>query len=351
MALLDVLWVNVGSWFLFIFGLAFPLYLIFGAMGLTGFRTIAQYEEHDTFYYRLNPVTKIAFTIVVTLVVAVTAWSVDLVIGLVELATYLTLKRGLRRLALGSALVFASVVGLAWFYATQTPYGLLMYAFYHICVATPAATPQPPSAAWSALFTPLWTWAGYFTWLGYQPVLTTQGMLYGLQISARAAAVLISSLILVMTSTPSAIMRSLGKLKLPVVMIFALVVGMRTVPRIFDTLDTAVKVQFMRGYGVKSNRVTQVFYLLGGVLTSIVPAMTFLFRGARNTAISADTRAFRAYKGRTFLRPFTFGREDYIFFAIIAGLVVLAVVSNLYGWGRAIPYAAVGSSCGASSTG
>ncbi|MDE1857737.1 MAG: energy-coupling factor transporter transmembrane protein EcfT [Thaumarchaeota archaeon] len=350
MALLDAVWVNVGSWFLFVFGLVTPLYLIFGYIGLTGFRDISRYEEHHTFYYRLNPLTKIIFTIVLTFVVAVTAWSIDLVIGLVVLSTYLTLKRGLRRLALGSALVFASVIGLAWYYATQTPYGLLMYAFYHICVASVSATPQPPSAAWMALFTPVWQWASYFTILGYQPVLTTQGLLYGMQVSTRAGVVLISSLILIMTSTPSAILRTLGRLKLPVVLIFALVVGMRTVPRIFDTLDTAVKVQFMRGYGAKANKVTRVFYLFGGVLTSIVPAMTFLFRGARNTAISADTRAFRAYKQRTFLKPFTFSKGDYVFFAIIAGLVALAVFSNLYGFGRAIPYSAVGSSCGATST-
>lgn len=327
-----------------------PLYLIFGYIGLTGFRDISRYEAHDTFYYRLNPLTKIAFTITLTFVVAVTAWSIDLLLALVILATYLTLKRGLRKLALGSALVFSSVVGLAWYYATQTPYGLLEWAFYRICVTSPSQIPDPMSAAWLAMFTPLWTWASYFTILGYQPVLTVQGMLYGMQVSTRAGAVLIAALILIMTSTPSAILRTLGRLKLPIVLIFALVVGMRTVPRIFDTLDTALKVQFMRGYGVNSNKVTRVLYLFGGVLTSIVPAMTFLFRGARNTAISADTRAFRAYKDRTFLVPFTFSRADYIFAGLIVGLVALAIVANLYGFGRAIPYSAVGSSCGAVST-
>ncbi|MDG7008860.1 MAG: energy-coupling factor transporter transmembrane protein EcfT [Nitrososphaerota archaeon] len=347
MALLDAVWINAGSWFLFIFGLVTPLYLIFGYIGLTGFRDISRYEDHNTFYYKLNPLTKIVFTITLTFVVAVSAWSTNLVIGLIVLSTYLTLKRGARRLLLGSALVFASVVGLAWYYATQTPYTLLVFAFYRQCVTT---TPPVLSAGWLALFTPIWQWAWYFTILGYQPVLTVQGMMYGLQVSTRAGAVLISSLILVMTSTPSAILRTLGRLKLPVVLVFALVVGMRTVPRIFDTLDTAVKVQFMRGYGSNANRVTRIFYLFGGVLTSIVPAMTFLFRGARNTAISADTRAFRAYKGRTFLKPFTFSRSDYAFFFVIAGLVALAVFSNLYGFGRAIPYSAVGSSCGAVST-
>ncbi|MDG6954138.1 MAG: energy-coupling factor transporter transmembrane protein EcfT [Nitrososphaerota archaeon] len=347
MTLLEAVYINAGSWVLFLFGLAFPIYLIFGYMGLTGFKDLTRYEEAKTFYYRLNPLTKIAFTIVLTFVVAVTAWSADLALGLIILVSYLSLRRGFRKLLLGSALAFASVVGLAWTFSTATPYTLIIYAFTRQCLTVAPPTMSP---AWLHYFTPLWTWASYFQYWGFQPVFTLQGLLYGLQVSTRTGAVLLAALILVMTSTPSAILRSLGKLKLPIVLIFALVVGLRTVPRIFDSLDTAVKVQFMRGYGSRANKATRVFYLFGGVLSSIVPAMTFLFRGAQNTAISADTRAFRAYKDRTFLTPFTFSREDYILFAVVAALVVFAVVSNIYGFGRAIPYSAVGSSCGATST-
>jgi energy-coupling factor transport system permease protein len=347
MALVDVLVSNVGSIFLFLFGIVAPIYLIFGAIGLTGFRDISRYEEAHTFYYRLNPLTKIIFTITVTFVAATTGWYIDISLALIVLATYLTLRRGVRKLLLGSALAFSSMVGLAWLYAVNTPYTLLIFSFYHQCITVP---PAPLSPQFLSFFTPLWTWPSYYQYLGYQPVLTLQGLLYGLQVSTRSAAVLLTALILIMTSTPSTILRSLGKLKLPVVLLFALVVGMRTVPRIFDSLDTAVKVQFMRGYGVKANKATKVFYLVGGVLTSIVPAMTFLFRGAKNTAISADTRAFRAYKNRTYLKPFTLTRADYVFLGIVVGLIALAVVANLTGFGRSIPYAAVGSGCGATAT-
>lgn len=349
MAIVDVLVSNVGSLFLFLFGIVAPLYLIFGAIGLTGFRDISRYEEAHTFYYKLNPLTKIIFTITITFVAATTGWYIDISLVLIVLATYLTLRRGVRKLLLGGALAFSSVVGLAWFYAVNTPYGLLIYAFTHQCLAT-GQIPAPLTTPWLSYFTPLWIWPTYYQYLGYQPVLTLQGLLYGLQVSTRAGAVLLTALILIMTSTPSAILRSLGKLKLPVVLLFALVVGMRTVPRIFDTLDTAVKVQFMRGYGVRANKGTRVFYLIGGVLTSIVPAMTFLFRGAKNTAISADTRAFRAYKERTFLKPFALTRADYVFLVFVALLIAVAVVANFTGLGRSIPYAAVGSGCGAVST-
>lgn len=340
----DILISNIGSALLWAFGIAAPIYFIFGAIGLTGFRELSQYQEGHTFYYRLNPLTKIFFTITVTFVVATTGWYIDICIALLILVTYLTLVRGVRKLLLGAAYIFAATVVLAWYYALNTPYTLLVFAFYHQCFTS--LTP----AQFTAFFTPLWSWPSYYEILGVQPVLTLQGMLYGLQISTRAAAVLIAAFVLIMTSTPSSIMRSLAKLKLPVVMIFALVVGMRTVPRIFDTLDTAIKVQFMRGYAANANKATRVAYYIGGVFTSIVPAMTFLFRGARNMAISADTRAFRAYKKRTYLQSFTFSKTDILFWGIIAGLIVLAVLANVYGLGRAIPYAAVGSGCGATST-
>ena len=341
MSLVGIVLVNVVSWFLFLFNVAFPLYLLLGAIGLTGFREISRYEKHDTFYYRLNPLTKVALAVILTFVVAFTVWWIVLTIILVTLATYLTLKNGRRKILVGGALAFASVAGLMWWWAANTPYTLLYLAFYQKCVAV----------ASSSSFTPLWTWPSYFSLMGYQPVLTLQGILYGLQVASRAAAIFIVALILIMTSTPSGILRSLGKVKVPILMIFSLVVAMRTVPRIFDSLDTAVKVQFMRGYGTNAPRPLKVFYLAGAALTSIVPAMTFLFRGARNTAISADTRAFRAFKERTFLNPVTFSRGDYLMWGILAGLIAMTILANVYGFGRGIPYAAVGASCGGTGFG
>ncbi|MEM0118765.1 MAG: energy-coupling factor transporter transmembrane component T [Nitrososphaerota archaeon] len=342
MSLLSVVLVNFFSWFLFLFNVALPLYLLLGAIGLTGFREISSYQKHTTFYYRLNPITKVALAVAITFVVAFTVWWIDLAILLAFLATYMTLKNGKRKILVGGAFAFSATVGLMWWWAANTPYTLLDYALFHECVT---------SVTDISNLGPLWTWPSYFTVIGYQPVLTLGGIFYGLQVATRTATVFIVALILIMTSTPSQILRALRKLKLPILIIFSLVVAMRTVPRIFDSLDTAVKVQFMRGYGSDAPLFLRVFYLAGAALTGIVPAMTFLFRGARNTAISADTRAFRAYNDRTYLRPVVFSRGDYYMWILIAGFIVLAIVGNLYGFGRGIPYAAVGSTCGGSGFG
>ena len=303
---------------------------------------MTRYEKHDSIYYRLNPITKIALVIAITVVAAVTIWWVGLLLALGSLATYITLKEGRRKLALGSFIAFSATLGLVWTQAPITPYPYLEFAFYGICVNGVANITN---------LTPVWTWPQpsyhFFVLIGYQPVLTSQALFYGLQIAVRFLAPTVASLTLIMTSTPSGVLRAMRKVKMPIQIIFALVVAMRTVPRIFDALDTAVKVQFMRGYGANASRPMKLFYWVGAAFTSIVPAMTFLFRGARNTAISADTRAFRAFKDRTYLKPVTFSRADYYVWGIIALLIVFAILANFEGIGRAIYYAALGSSCGA----
>ena len=303
---------------------------------------MTRYEKNDSLYYRLSPITKIALTITITAVAAVTIWWVGLFLALGSLATYLSLKEGKRKFALGSFICLSSTVGLVWAQAPIIPYSTQEYAIYGICLT---------SVQNISNLTPVWTWPQpsyhFLVLVGFQPVLTTEAVYYSLQIAARVLAPTVASLVLIMTSTPSDVLRALRKVKMPVQVIFALVVAMRTVPRIFDALNTAVRVQFMRGFGVNASRPLRLFYMAAAGLTGIVPAMTFLFRGARNTAISADTRAFRAYKDRTYLKPVVFSRADYMMWVVIVMLIVFGVVANYEGFGRSFYYAALGSSCGA----
>jgi len=334
---------NVFSILLFLFGLAFPIIILLGLIGLTGLREVTRYEKNDSFYYRLNPITKIALVITITGVAAVTIWWVGLLLALGSLATYLSLKEGKRKFALGSFICFSSTIGLLWTQAPITPYPFLQFAIYHVCSTSLTNITN---------LTPVWTWPqpaySFLALLGYQPVLTSESLYYGLQIAVRAVAPTVCSLVLIMTSTPADVLRALRKVKMPVQIIFALVVAMRTVPRIFDALNIAVRVQFMRGYGSNARGPARLIYMAGAAFTGIIPAMAFLFRGARNTAISADTRAFRAFKDRTYLKPVTISRADYAVWAIIVVLIAFALFANYEGFGRSIYYAALGSSCSTS---
>ena len=190
-------------------------------------------------------------------------------------------------------------------------------------------------------FTPhvIWVWPTYFAIMGYLPSLSTQAVLYSLQISFRIAPVLLSSLLLVMTSTPSTILRSLQKIGLPIPIVFSLIVAMRTIPRIFDAISLSINLQFMRGLGSTSHALVKPIYYIEAGLASFIPVIVYMLRGAKNTAISADTRAFRAFKTRTYLLPSTFGSDDVIMGMIVALIICSAVVAIYLGFGRSIPYA------------
>ena len=61
-------------------------------------------------------------------------------------------------------------------------------------------------------------------------------------------------------------------------------------------------------------------------------------RGAKDIAISADTRGFRAYNRRTYFVDIPMTRTDYYMIVIfLAGIGVAGVMLAL-GFGRAIPY-------------
>ena len=319
MSLESVIIVNVISWLLLLWGITLPIYLLLWAIGLTGFRQVTRFERYDTFYYKMNPGTKIVLGLVVTVIAAATIWWIGAILTAVLLLSYLTLKDGRRKFMLGLYITIMTVVGVTWTYAPYTPITYLETAGFH-------------------QFTVIWVWPSYFSVMGYLPDLTLQAVIYGIQISMRFTATILAALILIMTTTPSGILRALRKVGIPEEIIFALVVAMRTVPRIFDAMEVTVNSQFLRGLGSRSNKAFRPFYLIYAAIIATVPIFVYLLKGAKNTAISADTRAFRAYKYRTYLYPMTFSTIDYVTFGIMALGLVLMVVAILLGFGRPIPY-------------
>ena len=320
MGLAGIIFVNIFSWLLISFGVGLPLLFVLKAIGLSGFKEITRFEKHESFYYRLNPVTKIAMSIIVMIISAAAIWWVGAILTAAIALSYLTLRDGKRKFLLAVYLTITIVVGVAWGYAPFTPPVVLAIAPH------------------THHFTTLWTWPSYFSYMGYVPGLTLQSVIYGLQISMRFTAISLASLLLVMRSTPSEILRSLNKFGVPIAFTFSIVVAMKTIPRIFEAMDAAIKIQFMRGLGSKSFRAFWSIYYLIAAMSSIVPVLVFILRGARNTAISADTRAFRAYDRMTYMKPISFSRADYCSFAVMLLIVVTTGIAIVSGFGRALPY-------------
>ncbi|EZQ02041.1 MULTISPECIES: energy-coupling factor transporter transmembrane protein EcfT [Acidianus] len=312
---------NIISWVIFFYGVALPILLILWIIGLKGFMEITKYEKGKGFLYKMNPITKLMLSVVLMGVAAVTVWWIGAILTLGIILLYLTMNDGVRKFLYISLLTFTSIIGGMWSVAPFTPEATLELVF-----------PDP------AKYTTIWVWPSYFLFMGYEPQLTLQALIYGIQISFRITAVLSAALLLVLTTTTSDIFRMFTKLKIPQAMTFSVLVGVRTVPRIFSLLDTSVKMQFMRGLGYGKSRILYpVYYLYAGIV-AIVPTIVYLFRGAKTLAISADTRGFRAYPGRTEMKTLGFCKYDYVAFGVMFLLIILAVLANVYGFGRTIPY-------------
>lgn len=319
----DPLTQNIISLFLFFYGVALPIGLLLTVVGLKGLMEITRYESGKTFLYKLNPLTKVFFGIVVMSVAAVTIWWIGAILTLAIMFLYLTLNDGKKKFAYITLLVFITIVGSTWSIAPYTPNSVLQMVF-----------PCPTSS-----YTVVWVWPSYFVnIMGYEPQLTLQALIYGAQISFRVTSVLVSSLLLILTTTTSDIFRMFSKLKVPLAITFSILVGVKTVPRIFEILDTSVKMQFIRGLGYGKPRVLYPFYFFYAGLMAITPSIVYLLRGSKNLAISVDTRGFRAYESRTMLVDLPFTKYDYAMFAVMIGLIILAVLANIYGFGRSIPY-------------
>ncbi|MGP6220369.1 energy-coupling factor transporter transmembrane component T family protein [Caldiplasma sukawensis] len=313
---------TIISWLLFIFGVTVPFYLILGAIGITGFRELTTYDNYNTFYYKTNAALKILLSFVIVIIAAYVVWWIGAIITVAILLSWITLKNSSRKIFLVSLLLFSTIIGTVWSYAPSEPPEIIALAL-HTSVKN---------------FTTIWVWPPYFTIFGYVRELSLQSIIYSFQISFRFTAALVASLLLIQTSTPSQIIKSMAKIKVPIPVTFAIIVALKTIPLVFESFDSAIKIQMIRGYGPKRFKGIRVFYILAAGIRAIVPTIVHLFRGAKDIAISADTRAFRAYKTRTLYGVKKLGREDYIFATFIILAVTLSLVALLSGFGRAIPY-------------
>jgi len=281
--LATLVYTETVQWLVFLLGAVVPVYIAFGLVGLTGFREITRYEPHDAFYYRLNPATKILTLFLVAFSISSASLYLGLLATSVILISYLTLADGPRKFVLGLlftiAVVWATVWGsvgdrLAFFIngGNVGESGRFAYDFLTRVVAADFAV----------------------------------------------SGVFLLALILVMTTTPSGIVRALRKIRFPNPITFSLVIGMKSVPALFEAINATVKVQFMRGFGARATKVLGPLYTIAAVLLALIPALIFVLRGARNIAISTGTRAFGAYKNRTYVKNPSFGAADVATLALAA---------------------------------
>ncbi|ARM76796.1 energy-coupling factor transporter transmembrane component T family protein [Acidianus manzaensis] len=287
MNLVDV----VISWFFVIFGASFPLYLLLVAIGIKGFEQLTHYVEKNTIMHKVNPLTKLIILLLITIVASQSIWWIGFMLGLIGLIFFIPLQR-VRLIILFSV---TQIFGMTWGFSVFTPPSLLLEIFHKLNV--------------------IWTFPSYFQIMGYVPDLTIQALIYGFQVSMRVWGMFIFSMLVLLTTTTSQMINALSKFKVPLGITFAVTIAMISIPRIFETADTAYKIQVMRG----EKKIIALFQ-------SIVPTTIFLFKNAKITGISAETRCFMESNSRTELDEIKLSEVD----KIIISLAIILTIVDLY---------------------
>ncbi|BFH73906.1 energy-coupling factor transporter transmembrane component T [Sulfurisphaera javensis] len=292
------------SWYLYLFGVTFLVYILFVALGVKGFKELTTYVEKKTLLHRINPLTKIIILLLVTIVASQSIWWIGATLGVIAFSLFIPLKR----VKVVSLFTFMQVFGMTWGFAIYTSPSLIQQLFGN-------------------KLTTIWVFPSYFIYFGVVPDLTLQALIYGFQVAMRVWSMFLFSILILMTTTTSEVIRALSKFKVPLSITFAITIAMISIPRIFEIADTAYKIQVMRG----ENKFIAFFQ-------SIIPTTIFLFKSAKITGISAETRCFMAKKERTELYDMPLTSVDKVI--ITTGILLTAIDLYLVAIGLipAIPF-------------
>jgi len=316
---LNIVFLWIAAILLITMGPLLTIYLIWKVIGFRGYMSLFQFIEGKSFLYRLDPRIKILLAIIITTVSAFTIWWISAIFLLAMLSLYFFTVNPSSKYRIVLPLTLATFLGTAWEEALFTNPSLLTELFGIDTFIVPFPVQFQIIGAYG---------------------LSAQGFFYGLQIAFRAAAAIAAGFLLVFTSSPADILRSLEKSKVPVELGFALVVAVIAIPKILESAMTILDAMRVRGFDFgpahsKDPRVilSKFFQQIKAVLMATASIIIWTLKGAQNIAVSADLRGFRANKTRTYYHELYFHRIDWISFALLIIIFAVGVYLSGIGYG------------------
>lgn len=162
----------------------------------------------------------------------------------------------------------------------------------------------------------------------YYPVVSLRDVVIGLLSGLNDQVIYITMLgfIFISTTTTSEVMRSFSRLRVPLELTLIVAVFLKAIPQALRQMDDSFKLQLVRGLGYRKNVVLRPFYYIYAMLLVFLPAIVYLLRNSKSLAISLDTRAFRAMRGRTSVVREGLTWLDALLLAVCVLALVLAYV-------------------------
>ncbi|HDM23435.1 hypothetical protein DRO21_00755 [archaeon] len=268
---------------------------------------VVEYIRRESFVHRLNPLSKLAYTILTLALVFLSTFTEDIIILLIWLAIALCFWRigkisiryfmGLVKLLMGIIIFITIIQGFMYRGTT------VLFTIGHYKIPGGADI-------------------GEFTY---------EGLMFGIMVSLRVITALSVLPLLTMTTSYMRLMESLTRIKVPFKFSFIFVAGMRSVPLIQETWNTAVEAQKLRAFDIDRMNIFKKAFK--AYIPIVTPVVLLLLRKAHDMQIAIETRAFGAPVKRTFMEDISFHREDVIFLAFIISLFILSIYTKLF-WSK-----------------
>src|SRR5712692_10738490 len=280
----------------------------FKLVGLGGLRELVTYEAKDTLLHRLDPRLKVLYPIAMGILSILLTWSFMLIMLALSLLPWFWLKPSRQRIRVLMVMIIGPALGGFW---DQGMYYL-------------------PPAPIHYLYQFPWT----ISWMG-SPGITTYGMIFGLEQSARVLVVISTSMLILVTTDVGDFTWAFERFGAPPAVGFALTAAMRFLPEMISRTTLVLRAVELRGYDLSRPR---WFQLSRGpdyarrvahcVVLITVPLLVGTLRGTTTMAMVADARGFGVHRRRGSLRVHRMTAVDYWGYAILITLVATAFVLN-----------------------
>jgi energy-coupling factor transport system permease protein len=261
------------------------------------------FYEGDSFLHRVNPLTKLLFTVVVMVVLTVIIDPLTpLVVALLGVAAIAVLGR----------------VPLPQVLRTLLPFGIVAFGLFWTTALFYAAPTQV-----------LWQWGPL--------VVSKDGVAYGVAILLRLLAIFVISLMFTLTTDSTALLQALvQRARVSPRFGYGIIAAYRFVPLFDGQLASIRAAHRVRGIASSGGPAAQYRRLA----SHMVPLLAGGIRHAERVALAMDARGFGATPvGRTYYRKSVFGWRDVVF-GVGAALVLGALLVGFHavGWlGQPVP--------------
>ena len=277
-------------------------------VGLGGLRELVTYEAGDTPLHRLDPRLKVLYPVAMGVLSILLGWTLMLAVFGLSILPWLWLRPSRQRIRVLMVMVIGPALAGFW---SQGMYYL----------------PPPPI---HFLYQFPWT----ISWLG-SPGITTYGMIFGLEQSARVLVTVSTSMLILVTTDVGDFTWAFERFRAPPHVGFALTAALRFLPEMISRTTLVLRAVELRGYDLSRPRWFQaadwpdyIRRVAHCAVLITVPLLVGTLRGTTTMAMVADARGFGVTRTRGSLRVHKLSAVDVWGYVILGALVIGALVLN-----------------------